>query len=107
MGAMDAGIELEPDTLDADLNLSPLPAYRPRRPNSPPPLTPNLGHGAFPSEHAEAGSPSEHLLMLASAGAQPLNTWATQVAMPGRNQSPSDPATSDMSANIPAAGEEG
>jgi len=104
---MDAGIELEPDTLDAELNLSPLPAHRPGPPNSPPPLTPNLGHRAFPSEHAEAGSPSEHLLMLASAGAQPLNTWATQVAMPGRIHSPSDPATSDMLANIPAAGEEG
>jgi len=29
VGAMDAGIEVEPDTHDGELNLSPLPADRP------------------------------------------------------------------------------
>jgi len=58
---MDAGIEVEPDTLDTELNLSLLPAHRPGLPNSPPPLTPNLGHAASPLVHAEARSSSEHL----------------------------------------------
>jgi len=40
VGAMDAGIGVEPDTLDGELNLSPLPGDRPGPPNSPPPLTP-------------------------------------------------------------------
>jgi len=54
VGAMDAGSEGEPDTRDGELNLSPVPANRPRPPNSPPPLTPNPGHWSSPSEHAEA-----------------------------------------------------
>jgi len=107
VGAMDAGIEVEPDTLDGELNLSPLPADRPGPPNSPPPLTSNPGHASSPSEHAEARRSAEHLLMLASGGEQPVNTLATQVGTPGRIHSPSDPATSDVSADIPAAGEAG
>jgi len=52
--AVNAGIEVEADTLDGELNLSPLPADRPGPPNSPLPLTPNPCHAVFPSEHAEA-----------------------------------------------------
>jgi len=107
VGAMDASIEVEQDTLDGKLNLSPLPADRPGLPNSPPPLTPNPGHVASPSEHAEARSSAEHLLMLASGGEQPVNTLATQVGTSARIHSPRDPATSDVSADIPAAGEAG
>ena len=107
VGAMDACIEVEPDTLDGELNLSPLPADRPGRPNRPPLLTPNAGHAASPFEHAEGRRSAEHLLMLASGGEQPVNTLATQVGTPGRIHSPSDPATSDVSADIPAAGEAG
>jgi len=107
VGAMDAGIEVEPDTVDRELNLSPLPADRPGPPNSLPPLTPNPGHAWSPSEHAEARRSAEHLLMLASGGEQPVNTLATQVGTPGRIHSPSDSATSDVSADIPAAGEAG
>jgi len=107
VGAMDAIIEVEPDTHDGELNLSPLPADMPRLPNSPPPLTPNPGHVASPSEHGEARRSTEHLLMLASGGEQPVNTLATQVGTPSRIHSTSDPATSDVSADIPAAGEAG
>jgi len=107
VGAMDAGIEVEPDTLDGELNLSPLPGNRPGPPNCPPPLTPNPGHASSPSEHAEARRSAEHLLMLASGGEQLVNTLATQVVTPSRIHSPSDPATSDGSGDIPAAGEAG
>jgi len=105
--AIDAGIEVEPDTLDGELNLSPLPADRPGSPNSPPPLTPNLGHASSPSEHAEARRSAMHLLMLASGGEQPVNRLATQVGTRGRIHYPSHPATRDVSAHIPVAGETG
>jgi len=107
VGAMDAGIEVELDTRDGELNLSPLPADRPGPANSPLPLTPNPGHASSPAEHAEARRSAAYLLMLASEGDQPVNTLATQVGTPSRNHSPSDPATSDVSADIPAAGEPG
>jgi len=45
--------------------------------------------------------------MLASGGKQPVNTLATQVGTPGGIHSDSDLATSDVSADIPAAGEAG
>jgi len=102
---MVAGIEVELDTLDGELNLCPLPAERPGLPKSPPPLTPNLSHTASPSEHAEARRSAEHHLMLASGGEQPVNTLATQVGAPGRIYSPSDLATRDVSLDILAAGE--
>jgi len=107
VGAMDAGIEVEPHTLDGELNLSPLPADRPGAPNSPPPLTLNPGHASSHAEHAEARRSAAHLLMLALGGKQPVNTLATQVGTPGRIHFPSDPATSDVSVDITAAGEAG
>ena len=102
VGAMDATIEVALATLDGELHLSLLPADRPGPPNSPPLFSPNLGHAASYSEHAEARRSAQHLLMLASLGEQPVNTLASQVGMPGRIHSPSDPATSDVSADIPA-----
>ena len=105
VGAMDASIEVEPETLDGELNRSPLPADRPVPPNSPAALTPNPGHAASPSAHAEARRAAKHLLMLASGGEQPVNTLATQVGTPGRINSPSDPATSNVTADLPSAGE--
>jgi len=107
VGAMDAGIEVERDTVDGELNPSPLPADRAGPPTSLPPLTPNPGHASSPSEDAEARRSAEHLLMLASEGEQPVNTLATQVGTPGRIHSPSDPATSHMSVDILAVGESG
>jgi len=107
VGAMDAGIEIEQDTLDGELNLRPLPADRPGTPNSAPPWTPNPGHAVSPSEPAEARRSAEHLLMLASGGEQPVNTLATQVGTPGRIHAPSNPATRDVSVDIPAVGEAG
>jgi len=107
VGAMDAGNRVEPDTLDMKLNLSQLPANRPGRPNSPPPLTPNPGHAASPSDHAEARRSAEHHLMLATGGEQPVNTSATQVGTSSRIYSPSDPTRSDVSVDILAAGEAG
>jgi len=76
---MDAGIEAEPDTVDGELNLSPLPAEGPGSPNCPPPFTPNERHASSPSEHAEARKSAEPNLMLASWGEQPVNPLATQV----------------------------
>jgi len=105
VGGMDAGIEVEPDKLDGECNLSPLPADRPGVPNSPLPLTPNLGPAASPSEHAEARRSAEHLLKLASGSEQPVNTLATQVGTPGRIHSPSDLARSDVSTDTPASRE--
>ena len=105
VGAMDAGIEVEPDTLDGGLKLSPLPADRPGPPNNRPRLTPNPGHAASCSEHAEARRSAEHLLMLTSGYEQPVNQLVTQVGTPGSIHSPSDLATSDVFADIPPAGE--
>jgi len=102
VGAMDASIEVEPDTVDGELNLSPPPADRPGPPNRPPLLTPNPGHAASCSEHPEARRSAEHLLMLASGGEQPVNPVATHVGKPGRIYSPSDLSISDVSANIQA-----
>jgi len=99
--AMVAGIEVEPDILDGELNLSPLQVDRPGLPSSPQLLTPNPGHASSPSEHAEARRSAEHLLMLASWGEQPVNILATQVGTPGRIHSPSDQATRDASAKTP------
>jgi len=107
VGAMDAGIAVELDTLDSELNLSTLPADRSGPPNNPPPLTPNPDHASSPSEHAEARRSAENLLMLASRGEQPVNTLGTQVGTPGRIHSTSNPATSDVSADIAAAEEAG
>jgi len=100
---MESGIEVEPDTLDRELNLSLVHADRPGSRNSPPLLTPDTHHAASISAHAEARRFAVHLLMLASRGEQPFNSLATQVGTRGRTHSLSDPATSDMSANIPAA----
>jgi len=102
---MDAGIEVEQDRLDGKLNRSRLPADRPGLPYSPPPLTLNPSHAASPSEHGEARRSTEYLLMLASGGEPPVNTLGTQVGTHGRIHSPSDLATSNASADIPAAGE--
>ena len=105
MGAIDASIQVEPDTRDGELNLNPLLADRPCRPNSPPSLTANPGDAESHSEHAEARRSAEHLLMRASGGEQPVNTFATQVGTPGRIHSRSYPATSNVSVDMPAAGE--
>ena len=51
VGAIDTGIELEPDTRDGEHNLSRQLADRPRPTNSPSPLTPNPSH-----HHASAAS---------------------------------------------------
>ena len=59
MRAMDAGIKVELDTRDGELNLSPLAADRPGSPKSPLLLTPNLGHAAStPAVNAEGGKVS-------------------------------------------------
>jgi len=56
---MDTGIEVEPDTLNGELNLSLLPADKPGPPNSPLPLTPNPGHADPPlSMQRPEGPPS-------------------------------------------------
>jgi len=104
---MEASIEVELDTLDGKLNLSPLPADRPGPPNSPRPLPPNLGHASSPSEHAEARRSTQDLLMEAIGGEQPVNTLATQVGMRTRIHAASDPATSHESADNPVVGEAG
>jgi len=68
----------------------------------------NSHHAAStPAEGIEARRSAEHLLMLAAGGEQPVNTLVTQVGTASRIYSPSNPATSDLSADIPAAGEAG
>jgi len=110
VGAIDAGIELEPDTRDGKTNLSWQLADRTSPTNSPSPFTPNPGHhpASAASEQAEARRSAAHLLMLASGAEQPVNTLATQGDTPGRSHSPSeDPHTGPVCADIPTAKEVG
>ena len=109
LGAIDAAIEVEPDTRDGEHNLSRQLADRPSPTNSPSPFTPNLSHhhASAASELAEARSSAAHVLMLASGAEQPVNTLVTQVATPGRSHSPSGPRTGDVCADIPTAEEVG
>jgi len=107
VGAINAGIEVEPDTRDGEHNLIRQLADRPSPTNSPSPITPNPGHdhGSAASELAEVRMSAAHLLMLASGAEQPVNTLATQVDTPGRSHSPSDPRTGDVCIDIPTAEE--
>ena len=109
VGAIDAGIEVEPDTRDGEHNLSRQLADRPSPTNSPSLFTANPGHhhASATSELAEARRSAAPLLMLASGAEQPVNTLATQVDTPGRSHSLSDPPTSDVCADIPTAEEVG
>jgi len=107
--AIDAGIEVEPDTGDGEHNLCRQLADSPSLTNSPSPFTPNPGHhhASAASQLAEATRSATHLLMLASGGEQLVNTLATQVDMSGRSHSPSDPRTGDVGVDIPTAEEVG
>jgi len=110
VGAIDAGIEVEPDKPDGEHNLSWQLAERTSPTNSLSPFTPNPGHHhvAAASEQAEARRSAAHLLMLASGAVQRVNTLATQVDTRGRSHSPSeDPHTGDLCADIPPAEEVG
>jgi len=68
VGAIDASIEVEPDTRDGEHNLSWQLADRTSPTNSPSPFTPNPGHhhASAVSKQAEGRSSAAHLLMLAS-----------------------------------------
>jgi len=110
VGAIDAGIEVEPETRDGEHNLSWKRADRTSPTNTPSPFTPNPGHhhASAASEQAKARRSAAHLLMLASGAEQPVNTLATEVDTPGRSHSPSeDPHTGDVCADIPTAEEVG
>ena len=67
VGAIDAGIEVEPDTRDGEHNLSWQLADRTSATNSPSQFTPNPGHhhASAASEPAEASRSAAHPLMLA------------------------------------------
>jgi len=108
VGAIDAGIEVEPDTRNGEHNLSWQLADRTSPTKGLSPFTPNPGHhhASAASAQAEARRSAAHLLMPASGAEQPVNTLATQVNTPGRSHSPSeDPHTGDMCADIPTAAE--
>ena len=110
VGAIDAGIEVVPETREGEHNLSWQLADRTSPTNSASPFTPNLGphHASAASGQAEARRSAAHLLILASEAGQPVNTLATQVDTRGRNHSPSkDPHTGDVCADIPIAEEVG
>jgi len=110
VGAIDTGIEVEPDTRDGEHNLSWQLADRTSPTNSSSPFTPNPGHdhASAASEQAGARRSAAHLLMLASGAEQPVHTLATQVDTPGRSHSPyEDPHTGDVCADIPTAEEVG
>jgi len=68
VGAIDAGIEVEPDTRDGEHNLSWQLHDRTSPTNSPSPFTPNPGHhhASAASEQPEARRQAAHLFMLAS-----------------------------------------
>jgi len=109
VGAIDAGIEVEPDIRDGEHNPSRQLADRPSPTNSLSPFTPNPGHhhASAASELAEARTSAAHLLMLASGAEQLVNTLVTQVDTPSRRHSPSDPRTGDVCMDIPTAEEVG
>jgi len=75
VGAIDAGIEAEPDTCDGEHNLSRQRADRPSSTNSPSPFTSNQGHNhaSAASELAEGRRSAAHLLMQPSGAEQPVN----------------------------------
>ena len=77
MGAIDAGIEVEPDTRDGKYNLSWQLADRTSPTNSPSPFTPNPGHhhASAASEQAEARRSAAHHLMLASGPSSRSRHW--------------------------------
>jgi len=109
VGAIDAHIEVEPDTRDGEHNLSRQLADRPSPTNSPSPFTPKPSHhhASAASELAEARRSAAHLLMLASGAEQPVNTLATQVDTRGRSHALSDPHSGDVCVDIPTAEEVG
>jgi len=77
--AIDAGIEVEPDTRDGEHNVSRQLANKPSLTNSLSPFTLNPGqyHASAASELVQARRSVVHLLMLASGAEQPINTLAT------------------------------
>jgi len=119
VGAIDAGIEVDPDTPDGEHNLSWQVADRTSPTKIPSRFTHNPGHhhGSAASEQAEARRSAAHLLILASGAEQPVNTLATQVDTRGRGNSPSadsqtgyvcaDSQTGYVWADIPTAEEVG
>jgi len=78
VGAIDAGIEVEPDTLHGEHNLSRQLADRPSLTKSASPFTPNPAHhdASVAFELAEARWSAAHLLILPSGAEQPVNTLA-------------------------------
>jgi len=109
VGAIHAGIEVEPDTGDGVHNLSRQLADRLSPTNSPSwfALNRDYHHGSAATELAEARRSSTHLLILASGAEQPVNILATQVDTLGRSHSLSDLRTGDVYADIAAAEELG
>jgi len=105
-GAIDAGIEVDPDTGDGEHNLSWQQADRTSLTNSPAPFTPHPGHhhACAATEQGEARRSAANPLMLASGAEQPVNTLATQVDTSGRRHYPSeDPYIGDVGTDIPLA----
>jgi len=82
--AIDAGIEVEPDTRDGEHNPSRQLADRTSPTNGPSPFTPNPGHhhASAASDQAEARRSAAHLLMLPSGAEQPVNTLAHKSIRP-------------------------
>ena len=100
VGAIDASIEIEPETRNGEHILSRQLADRPSPTNTLSLFTTNVGyhHASAASELAEPRRSAKHLLMLALGTEQPVNTLATQVNTSGRNHSPSDLRTGDLCA---------
>jgi len=110
VGAIDAGIEVEPDTRDGKHNLSWQLAGKPSLTESVSLFAPNPGHyhESAASEQAEARRSATHLLILASGAEQPVNTLVTQVDTPGRSHSPcEDLCTGDVCVDVLTAEEVG
>jgi len=100
-----SSIEGEPDRLHGEVNRSWQPTATPSPSNSPLSLAPNRSHDQAPAapEQPQLRTSGEHLLMLASGTQQPADILATQVSMPSRSHSPSDPCADDALVDMAAA----
>ena len=110
MLATDSSVEVELERSHWEFNPSLQPTNRLIPPISPPQLASSPSHDLVPTpvEQVQVRASAEYLLMLVSRVGQPAEPSVTQVGMPGRTHSPSDPRSGDPLANmmVPDAGRE-